>query len=365
MSPDLLPLDERPAVTLHIGMGKTGTTSIQTWLHHNRDRLVTRGVLYPESLGRLRHARLGMAVQPAPRPSLDWQRPDVSTPEELRPVVERELLEEIRAAAVPHLLLSDEALLGTPDGAISNLRGLLGGMASSVRTVVYLRRQDDHLCSRYQQVVKRGGTVQRLAERVDEMQHAPLYDYRARLDAWRRLLRPTELVVRRFERSSFAGGSLFQDFLGAAGLDIRADELDEAPVRNESLDAECVEFFRILNLHQQREGPIPGLPRPGRIARRLQPYSTGPVLTLPEDRLDGFMAQWQESNRAVAREYFPDGPDTLFESGRKVRGTTTEQRLDPARLDHFFAVLDLPVEVHASLRAIAEHEAARWSGRAG
>ena len=174
MSETLLHPHERPVVSLHLGMGKTGTTTIQAWMHHNRDRLIDLGVLFPTSPGTKRHARLGMAMQPERLPSLEWERLDVSTPEELRPIFERQLLEEIRAAWVPRLVLSDEALLGTPEGAITNMREFLDGIAASVRIVVYLRRQDDHLCSRYQQVVKQGGTVQTLSERADRLQHARL-----------------------------------------------------------------------------------------------------------------------------------------------------------------------------------------------
>jgi hypothetical protein len=39
-------------------------------------------------------------------------------------------------------------------------------------------------------------------------------------------------------------------------------------------------------------------------------------------------------------------------------GTTSDQRLDPERLDHFFAVSELPHRLHAPLRRLAEHEAA-------
>ncbi|HEX5860251.1 MAG TPA: hypothetical protein VFY58_00315, partial [Nocardioides sp.] len=68
--------DQRRAVVLHIGMGKTGTTSIQGWLHRNRERLAERGILYPASPGERRHVRLGLAMQNpdrAPGTSFDWR----------------------------------------------------------------------------------------------------------------------------------------------------------------------------------------------------------------------------------------------------------------------------------------------------
>jgi len=38
----------------------------------------------------------------------------------------------------------------------------------------------------------------------------------------------------------------------------------------------------------------------------------------------------------------------------RTRNTTTEQHLDPARLDHFLALAEIPEELHAPLRVLAE-----------
>jgi hypothetical protein len=342
-------------------MGKTGTTSIQASLRRNSEVLAKHGALYPESPGRRRHLRLGMAMQPEPdrpRDTLEWRRQGYTCPAELRPVMEERLFSELAERHMPTVLFSDEALHGAKDDGIRNLRELMDRIARSVRVVSYLRRQDDHLCSRYQQDVKFFGERRRLAERIDAARLGNTYDYHSRMVAWRDLMRPDKLVVRVFERAALSGGSLYQDFVEATGLGIAAAEL-EGPVRNESLDAESVEFLRLLNVlwPDGRRPEVPGLLPPNRMVRRLEARSKGPTLTLPEDRLDEFMAHWEESNRAVARDFAPHAPDTLFKTERKRRDTTTGQRLDPARLDHFLDVAELPEEFHAPLRKIAEHEA--------
>ncbi len=43
---------------LHIGLEKTGTTTIQNRLASNRERLLERGILYPRSAGRSNHLHL-------------------------------------------------------------------------------------------------------------------------------------------------------------------------------------------------------------------------------------------------------------------------------------------------------------------
>jgi hypothetical protein len=229
-------------------------------------------------------------------------------------------------------------------------------MAKSLRLVVYLRRQDDHMVSRYQQGVKIGW-VMRLHEWAQEdMSH--LYDYHARIRCWERLLEPDEFVVRRFEPDRFVDGSLFQDFLDAVGVDVRADDLEQVPKRNESLDAESVEFIRLLNLYRiEHEGATAGVMDNRPLVKRLVEISDGPVLTMPAAFLDQFMAQWEESNRRVALEVFGDESGQMFHLPRKTHHTTTSQYLDPARLDRFLDVAELPERAHAPLRRLAEREA--------
>jgi len=83
------------------------------------------------------------------------------------------------------------------------------------------------------------------------------------------------------------------------------------------------------------------------------------VLTVPDEQLDRFMATWEESNRRVAEVFLGDATGVLFEAGRKAKGTTTEQRLDPDRLDGYLDVLEIPQSQHAAIRRIAKREVRR------
>jgi hypothetical protein len=358
-------------LVLHIGSGKTGTSSIQRFLQSNRARLAELGCLYPQTPGRRRHAQLSMFVRPdqALGEIPPWNSERWSSPAKFRKAFRRRLLREIDESGMSHVLLSDEALYGSPNEALRRLRQFTDRIARDLRLVVYLRRQDDHLVSRYQQVVKVGET-RRLAERAPHVaspeqrtswadrQGANTYDYYGRLRTWQQLLEPDEFVVRRFDPASLIEGSLYQDFLAAAGIDARADDLNQVESINESLDAESVEFLRILNIFRQECELGAALPPGNRpFVVRLAAACTGPTLTMPEPLLDEFMSRWEESNRRVAREILGDESGQLFRTDRKTRNTTSEQRLDPARLDHFLDVSELPEELHAPLRRIAEREA--------
>jgi hypothetical protein len=353
------PLSRPVDVVLHIGMGKTGTSSIQFFLRDNRDRLRELGLLFPVTPGGARHGRLGLFAKPdgEVRTSPEWPRQKQSEPASFRNAFRRRLFSEIEGSGLDRVLFTDEILFGASEPTLRRLRRFLDRTARSVRVVAYLRRQDDHMVSRYQQGVKIGWVVRLRDWAREDM--SSLYDYHTRLRQHERLLGPTELVVRRYEPDRFPNGSLYQDFLDAAGIRARAEDFVQGPNRNTSLDAESVEFLRLLNLYRvENEGAVPGLIDNRGLAARLTDASRGPVMSLPAGSLDTFMAQWSETNERVARQYLQDPSGQLFRTARKANNVSTEQRLDPDRLDHFFTVLGLPERLHAPLRRVAEREAA-------
>lgn len=359
-------LAEPVDLVLHIGSGKTGTTSAQLMLERNRDQLAERGLLYPSTPGSRRHVKLGLAVRSAENleKQVSWHRQKETSPERFRRRVLQGLTSEIEQAGLTRVLLSDEALYGIPNDAVQRLREYVDTIARRTRVVVYLRRQDDHLCSRYQQVVKTGET-RRLVDRLEQMDLRSTYDYHAKLQMWRRVVDPDELVVRRFERTAFKHGSLYEDYLDAVGVSGGLEGLrqPERP-RNESLDAESVEFLRLLNMYRvEHDGARERVIDNAVLVKSLVAAASGPTLSLPPRELDAFMAGYQESNEAVAREFLGDPSGRLFHEDRKASGTTTEQLLDPARLEHFLTVCAVPEQAHRALADIVEREAARWRAR--
>ena len=203
--PDFAPVD----LLLHIGSDKTGTSSIQVFMHRHRDLLAERGWLYPTSPGPIRHVRVSLYTRPdhglVKTPA--WSQQGFDSPDEFRRTFHDELLAELRPWGGGNVLISDEALFGSGNVALDNLRGLTDRIARRVRAVVYLRRQDDRLISRYQQEVKVGET-ERLTERIGRRDLPKHYDYAARLALWTSVMEPEHLEVRRYEPASFVGGSL-------------------------------------------------------------------------------------------------------------------------------------------------------------
>lgn len=342
-------------LVLHVGATKTGSTSIQEFLAHNREALAAHGVLYPHAFGDLRRLRLSLMVTPDDAlPNRLWVRSGLgdTAPAEFRRTMRERLLEEFEASGCQQVVLSDETLFGGPPATVTEVRRLADAIAGSVRVLVYLRRQDDHLVSMYQQAV-RGGAVQRLADWALRPRHR-IYDYHRRLRMWRRRVTSDGIIVRPFEPAAFHGGSLVSDFFAAAGIATPDRGLEPVAVQNERLGAEATEFLRLLNLFRQENRD---LERQELANRRFLPQLAalpGPALTLPEAALDEFMKQWEESNRATARDFL--GRDELFQSPRKSSGTIAAQGLEPARFEELVDLLDIPEWARDGLRQVAARE---------
>ena len=74
-----------------------------------------------------------------------------SDPAKFRKASPRQLLTEIELSGASHVMFSDEVLFGSSHFTLRRLGRFTGRLASDLRAVAYLRRQDDHMVSRYQQ----------------------------------------------------------------------------------------------------------------------------------------------------------------------------------------------------------------------
>lgn len=119
---------------LHIGYPKTGTTSIQVYLHKHRQQLLKQGVLYPETgiLWKAHHPFAGAYQSRDTR--LDW----LQTNDAIDYV--QKLREEISATTPQKVFISSEAFVCTEE--IEKLKCQLEPLAEEVKIVCFLRRQD-------------------------------------------------------------------------------------------------------------------------------------------------------------------------------------------------------------------------------
>lgn len=320
-------------ITVHIGLEKTGTTTIQGFLNRQRDALLEGGVLFPVAPGKSNQTLLAAAAMAG---DVNIRARALKT---LGPDFAAELATKLRAeideAQPRRLLFSNEhcsSRLHTVE-EVQRLRDFLAQFGDEMVILVYLRRQDEFLLSTYSTSVK-SGSVKPFAIPRGRKLHAR-YDYRVLLELWGGVFGQDAMRPRLFQPSSWIGGDLLTDFCDAAELDISERE---APTRNLSLSAEGLELVRLLNKQSGGE-------RDGSVVRAVGKLTEGPKLSLSTATRREFMRHFEASNRWVAQTFF--GRDQLFDD---VREGVTET-LSPEISEERFAELRQAIEAETGGKA--------------
>lgn len=291
---------------LHIGVPKTGSTSLQRFLTANTSGLARAGWSYPDVSRRgWGHHDLAFLLgdgYPA------WAVPQPRNLDDLA----RQLADECRSAS--RVIISSENFYLFADPI--RTRDLLadsGFPPGTIGVVVYLRRQDDMHLSWYNQAVKAQGFSGSLAQSIEET--FELWDYAARLAAWSDAFGHDRLAVRVYPAGQAdAASSRFDvrcDFLRAAGIDPEPFDFDAAAT-NTRLNRDVLEFQRTIN-----RLPLPATAKRAfhrelmalTAATAATPlFADHPLLDGPGRR--GLLERYARGNAEVARRYL--GRDELF-----------------------------------------------------
>lgn len=187
-------------IYIHIGLKKTGSTTIQRFLARNAHILKERGVLYPQLGGLPGHAHHHMAVE------------IIAGSKEGRAAWD-ELLKLAQIGAAEHLLISAESFEQSDPREVKRL---LAGHTATV--LCYVRDTASSTRSRYTQATKYGHNVRDIDAYFEHRQGVRRLKFAPLLKKWADALGPERIRVRSLDRSVLQGGDLVADFLSALGL---------------------------------------------------------------------------------------------------------------------------------------------------
>jgi hypothetical protein len=245
------------AIFLHIGLNKTGSSSIQKFCELHREVLRSHGVEYPEA-GIFDSAHYGLSKLLIGKPAVDH----VPVPEGLEEAIASALARDM------HVVLSSEYLGIANKREVLAVKQFLARFGIEVKIVVYLRRHDLWMASLFNQAVKTAQTYQPwLADIRDYIlqcigdPHVELR-YSRILDRWADEFAVANVVVRPFEAAQFRGGELLWDFLAIVREDL-PELLQKAgtkPIRvNESVPEHllrAIATVRALNMDAEAKQRI-------------------------------------------------------------------------------------------------------------
>ena len=211
----------RAMVYLHIGLHKTGTTSIQQTMYESRETLLAHGINYlaiDANHGPIIISMLSDAPDKDPRNI----RRFIDTPAKARVYNtwnRRRLKRELRRNRSPKFLISGEGLSGLKHEKILALKKLLDPYASGYRIIVYARDPYGFANSASLQRLKSGAVLGRWDRKM------PLPNHKRKLEKYIRVFGRENVDIRLFDPGRWVNNDLVSDFLVAIG--------EKAELRNE------------------------------------------------------------------------------------------------------------------------------------
>lgn len=226
----------------HIGMGKTGSTSIQRTLEKNRAQLRTAGILYPKlDISSENHRALGSWLFNHRDEKLSMQVPGGLSFETFSKAQYELLLEQAQGSDISYIILSCETF-STPltQHSVDRLTQLMQDLNCGTMTpLIYVRDPAAWFLSRTQQALKAGYPLAKAFPSFS-------YERIIRLIRSYSTLPDAEMMVRCFDRSKLVGGDSVIDFMTSIGLgDFPLDY--EAKPYNVSLSMEAVRYLENHN----------------------------------------------------------------------------------------------------------------------
>ncbi|WP_372370687.1 hypothetical protein [Candidatus Uabimicrobium sp. HlEnr_7] len=265
---------------LHIGIHKTGSSAIQRFLYQNRKQLLKNGWIYPN------HATRGSAHHPLAALYLEKERRPKFLSEYKHQLAG--LKKFIKAHPQEIMLLSSEYF-----GAIENVERLKNDLCStgftSIKIIVYLRRQDEILVSGYNQVVKAKNETRKFDVHFNKMNWFTL------LQKWEKAFSKENLIVRAYQKEQLTQG-LTSHFTEILGLNDVKWEKPEQQV-NQSLDLDLLEVKRLANIV---EYPL-SISTLNKINNMLTSFPQQKLLSKQQSQ--EIINYFSESNKQVAQRY--------------------------------------------------------------
>lgn len=297
---------------IHIGTSKTGTTTIQTYCGINREQLKSKGVLFPimpYHYDRITENRNGHFLY-----AMIYEN-GVRNKEKEKQVLKQELDYIVDCFKdYDNVLLSEESIWWATATRRKGLWKYLQEHSQQnnyqVKIIVYLRRQDQFMMSRYNQIIKTdtGGGTQRFYEYFKDMngKYKCVMNYRQRLDYMAKFFPKENIVVKRFDRSYFYNGDLNADFLHILGVEIDDTFAELSKDENLGISVQSGELKRVLNrLGTMTFAENQKLLQMLNECEVLLPKREVSIMTT--EHIEKFMKKFIDDNESIAVDYIGDG----------------------------------------------------------
>jgi hypothetical protein len=334
------------SAVVHIGTEKTGTTTIQEFLHLNREALRKNGVAFLKSPGLKNNRKLAtycMSDNNIDDHVIELGITAESVRGEWRKNFKAELERELNELnkRIESIIISSEHFHSRlrSEAEITTLFDFLTPFFSEIKIIIYLRRQDKVAVSLYSTLIRSGGKGDIFMKNIGKENH--YYNYYNLLNKWSSVFGLANVKPRVFEKDEFIDKDLISDFIDFSGLIDKNWQLARPKNQNESISAVTQEV--ILKFNNNFSAYVND--RPNLVARKIrsalinqlnQKYPNGTKMPTKEEAIK-FYEIFAHSNDLLSKKYF--NRDSIFSQDFSQYPETTEEiKMQPEVLDDIFAL---------------------------
>jgi hypothetical protein len=299
---------------LHIGLGKCGTSSLQSFFARNDERLSAQGIYYPEiEIDSFKKARSGEATagNGGELACSLLQKKHFFFCEGKQEKLER-LKRMIRSVEVKNLLVSSEMFSVLNKRQALNFIEEINAWGLKAHVICYIRRQDEMAVSSYVQglIAGHSSTIQSFDKEVIKI--SKIFRYTKLLEPWINLPKGNRLTIEVFDKRKLKNEDVVSDFLSILDLDPKACGFIWPKKVNVSLNA----VSSLLLYHLRKEALEEDLiQRLVKISKSLQwgTENHDALSLLNIGKRKEIMAKFGEDNAKIAKMVLRKSDGVLFD----------------------------------------------------
>ena len=326
---------------LHIGLEKTGTTSIQYLLRQNREQLLESSVLVSEQAASGNNFHLAIASYSPFREDGLTRVLRLTSAEKLEAFRKREfdaLAAEIQSTSPEKLILSSEhfqsRLLTVAD--IKQLRSSLEQAGcSNFRILVYLRDPLKIAMSHHGMAIKKGIHVTESFYRPEHPRISHIVNHRQTLENWSAVFGEENMDVRLYPEAS-GSEVLIADFLEAVCIGQNQLDMSKQEVRNVNLSAVALEALNQLNAKSDR---VRLLAEDRWLFHQLEKSFAGRGLSPTAEVVEVFAERFRAEHAQIAKRWF-GSKSPLFDAEFKPVDRLSAQQASAEELKRVAGQID-------------------------
>jgi hypothetical protein len=318
-------------VIIHIGIEKTATTSLQSFLRRNDQELLKHGYFLPKSGGEFNQELFAKSFSRGPKNFLKrhgvFERSDQA---KIREQLQRDIEDEINQLRTSPraMIITSEWLHSklTTAGEVNALGVFLQEFTQKTQVICYLKEQ-------YSTSLKFGSS-RSFEQHIRECSPGITYfNHFETLSRWSKFTNENDLRCRLFSKQDLDKGSIFTDFLNQLNIVHENDSWLKPSALNQSFSFKGALIFRALN------ETLAGSKIPWKHKQVLSEALAGSHNFVTEAEYNRISEAFSSSNEAVRKHFFPNR-EVLFEARKNFCETDLlEAELYPKFLSSVQAIL--------------------------